>query len=102
MSSPGISHLQGPCSCDVAAASIPERREGAGAAWSEWTVEPEDFLDCGDSVVMVFHMKAIGRDSGIALERQDAMVFELRDGKVMRLDYFNSVNEALEAVGPAE
>jgi ketosteroid isomerase-like protein len=47
-------------------------------------------------------MKATGRDSGIALERQDAQVFKMRDGKVVRLDYYNSKQEALKAVGLEE
>jgi ketosteroid isomerase-like protein len=50
---------------------------------------------------MVFRMKATGVSSGVAVERQDAMVLTVRDGKVVRLDYYNNRDEALEAVGLA-
>src|SRR3954451_19545845 len=73
-----------------------------GAAWSEWSMDPEEFIDIGEHVVLVFHMKATGRDSGITLERQDAQVFQMRDGKVARVDYYNSKQQALKAVGLEE
>jgi ketosteroid isomerase-like protein len=69
------------------------------AAWSEFSMEPEEFLDVGEQVVMFVRMKATGVSSGLPLERQDAMVFAVRDGKVVRLDYYNNRAEALKAVG---
>jgi ketosteroid isomerase-like protein len=76
--------------------------EDWAAAWSEFSMEPEEFLDVGERVVVVFRMRAKGAISGAAVERRDAMVFELRDGKTVRLDYYNSRDDALEAVGLAE
>lgn len=76
--------------------------EDWSSAWAEFTMEPEDFLDAGDRVVMTFSMKATGRTSGVPIERQDAMVFEVRDGKIVRIDYYNSRQQALESVGPDE
>jgi ketosteroid isomerase-like protein len=76
--------------------------EDWAAAWSEFTMEPEEFLDAGEWVVMFVRMKATGASSGLVLERQDAMVFAVRDGKVLRLDYYNNRTEALEAVGLRE
>jgi ketosteroid isomerase-like protein len=73
--------------------------EDWAAAWSEFSMEPEEFLDVGEHVVMFVRMKATGVSSGLPLERQDAMVFALRYGKVVRLDYYNNRTEALEAVG---
>ncbi len=34
-------------------------------------------------------------------ERQDALVYELSNGKIVRCDYYNSRRQALEAVGLA-
>jgi ketosteroid isomerase-like protein len=73
--------------------------EDWSAAWSEFTMEPEEFPDVDEHVLMFVRMKATGVSSGLALERQDAMVFAVRDGKVVRLDYYNNRTEALEAVG---
>jgi len=75
--------------------------EDWSSAWAEFSIEPEEFLDVGDRVVMVFRMKATGRTSGVAVQRQDAMVYEVRDGKIMRVDYYNSREQALKAVGLA-
>ncbi|MCW3034142.1 MAG: hypothetical protein QOK19_2611 [Solirubrobacteraceae bacterium] len=71
------------------------------AAWGEWTIEPEEYVDAGDSVVVVIRMRATGRGSGLELSRQDAMVFKLRNGLVIRLDYYNDRAAALNAVGLA-
>jgi ketosteroid isomerase-like protein len=71
-------------------------------AWGEFTVTAEELLDAGERVVLVLRMTATGRGSGATLERQDAMVWQLRDGKLVRLDYFNSKQQALEAVGLTE
>jgi ketosteroid isomerase-like protein len=76
--------------------------EDWGAAWAAWSVEPEEFIDAADSVVVFIRMKTQGRGSGIEIERRDAQVWRLRSGKVVRLDYFNDRDEALKAVGLAE
>ena len=73
-----------------------------GAAWSEWSSEPEQFIEAGDSVVVVVRMKAKGAGSGLELDRQDAVVYRFRDDKIVRTDYYNSKTQALEAVGLSE
>src|SRR5919201_3284636 len=70
-----------------------------GAAWAEWSIEPEEFIDAGDSVVVLIRMKAEGRGSGIELDRQDALVYEIHRGLIKRIDYYNDRDEALKAVG---
>jgi ketosteroid isomerase-like protein len=76
--------------------------EDWGAPWSEFSLEPQEYLSAGDRVVAVFRMTAIGRASGATVERQDAMVFELQDGQIVRLDYYNNRAQALEAVALEE
>ena len=71
-------------------------------AWSEFSIGLEEFVDVGDRVVAVFRMKATGRGSGITVERQDAMVWEVRGGKIVRVDYYNKRDQALKAVGLEE
>lgn len=72
-----------------------------GSAWTEFSMEPEEFIDAGNQVIAVIRMKAKGRGSGVEVERQDAIIYELRDGKIVRLDYYNNRKQALEAVGLA-
>jgi ketosteroid isomerase-like protein len=73
--------------------------EDWAAAWSQYTMEPEEFIDAGERVIAFILQKTTGHGSGIALERHDAMVFAVRDAKIVRLDYYNSRKLALEAVG---
>jgi ketosteroid isomerase-like protein len=70
-----------------------------GAAWADWSMEIEEYLDAGDSVVTFFLMHTTGRGSGIEVTREDALVYGLRDGKIVRGDYYNDRSEALRAVG---
>jgi ketosteroid isomerase-like protein len=74
--------------------------EDWASAWSDYNAEPEEFIDVDDELVIaVFRMKATGRSSGVEIERQDAIVWLVRDRRVVRLDYYNSKQQALEAVG---
>jgi ketosteroid isomerase-like protein len=68
----------------------------------EWSVEPEQFIDAGERVVVLVRLSARGRGSGISLERPDGMVWTVRNGKAVRLDYFNNPTQALEAAGLPE
>jgi ketosteroid isomerase-like protein len=69
------------------------------AAWSDSTLEPEEFLDAGDHVVAFILQKTTGKGSGVALERHDAMVFEVQGSQVVRVDYYNNRDDALKQVG---
>jgi ketosteroid isomerase-like protein len=68
----------------------------------EWTLEPEEFIDAGERVVVLARLSARGKASGVPLVRRDGMVWTVRDGKAVRLDYFNNPTEALEAAGLRE
>jgi ketosteroid isomerase-like protein len=72
--------------------------EDWGAAWAEWTIEPEEYIDADDAVVVFLRMKTKGRGSGVEVERQDALVHKLCNGKVVRADYYNDRKQALAAV----
>ena len=70
-------------------------------AWAEWSMDVQEFLDAGDSVVVLVRMKATGQ-SGITLERDDAIVYKVQGDRIVRIDYYNNHPEALEAVGLRE
>ena len=69
------------------------------SSWETWRWDPEEFIDAGDRVVAVLRVHAKGRGSGVDVERVDGAVWTLRDGKLIRLDYYGSKAEALAAVG---
>jgi len=70
-----------------------------GQAWSDFNVEPMRWIDAGDKVVIVFQLTAKGRGSGVEVKRRDAMILTIRDGKSVRLDYYNDESQALQAAG---
>ena len=73
--------------------------EDWGAAWAEWRIEADEFIDAGDSVVILIRMNTEGRGSGIKAQRQDALVYGVTQGLITRVDYYNDRGEALKAVG---
>ena len=72
--------------------------EDWAAAWSQWRAAPKELVDVGeDRVIAVLDVLATGRGSGIELQREDAILYELRDAKIVRMDYYNSKQQALAA-----
>ena len=69
------------------------------SAWEQVSIEPEEYIDAGgDKAVLLHRLAAQGR-GGISLERQDGVVYTLRDGRIVRMDYYGSRVEAREAAG---
>jgi ketosteroid isomerase-like protein len=68
-------------------------------AWDEYRVIPEEFLDAGDQVVVIYRAVGRGKGSGIAVERRNAPLWTFRDGRAVALEIFATPEEALEAAG---
>ena len=58
-----------------------------------------DRIDAGDRVVALVKVFAVGRGSGVTVERNDGMVWTVRDGRAVRLEYYGSGAAALKAAG---
>ena len=71
-------------------------------AWEERRFEPEGFIDAGDCVVVLQREYRRGRGSGVELESETAVVFEVRDGRVVLIQGYMDRALALEAVGLSE
>jgi ketosteroid isomerase-like protein len=71
-------------------------------AWEERRFEPKDFIDAGDCVVVLQREYRRGRGSGVELEAETAVVFEVRGGRVVRIQGYMDPVSALEAVGLSE
>jgi uncharacterized protein len=69
-------------------------------------VEPKEFIDAGDYVVVPVRIIGRGQASGVSFEEHEVHVFRLRDGKITELREYREKGEALEAgrgaVVPAE
>jgi ketosteroid isomerase-like protein len=73
------------------------------AAWENWTIEDLEIRPVGgDRTISLFKMIVRGKGSGIELTRDDAVVAEYRDGKIVRIGYYNDQSQALQAVGLSE
>jgi ketosteroid isomerase-like protein len=65
--------------------------------WKEMQVQPDRLFEHGNEVVMIGHIRGRGRE--IELSQPHAQVWTIRDGKVVRLRWFSSGEQALQAVG---
>ena len=77
------------------------------STWTEdfegWSVELERLIDAGDDrVVGLFHQTAAGSGSGVPVELHAGIVYELKDGQVIRMWNYLDPAEALEAAGLSE
>jgi ketosteroid isomerase-like protein len=69
------------------------------AAWDDWEMEPEDYIDAGERVVVILTQRGRSKATGIPVEMRFAQVWTLRDGQGIRMQLYASVEEALEDVG---
>jgi ketosteroid isomerase-like protein len=69
------------------------------SAWEDYELEPEDLIDAGNQVIAVFRLRATGKGSGVETERRNSVLYTVRDGKVVRADYFGDPDRALAAAG---
>jgi ketosteroid isomerase-like protein len=74
--------------------------ENWSESWDSWRVEDVEFCAAGsEGVIALFKMIAKGGGSGLEVERRDAIVYRLENGKVVRMEYFNDQAKALQAAG---
>jgi ketosteroid isomerase-like protein len=71
-------------------------------AWDERRLEPEEFIDAGDDVVVLLHEYRRGRRSGIELETDTAVVCAVSGGRLVRIQGYMDRHAALEATGLSE
>jgi len=72
-------------------------------AWEELELRLEELIDAGgEHVVAVVTTRGCGRASGVEIEQKQGSAWTIRDGKVVRVVWFSTREEALEAVGLRE
>jgi ketosteroid isomerase-like protein len=71
-------------------------------AWGKIEYGYEELIDAGEQVISVVTRHARGRASGVEVERPFALLWTLREGKVIRVVWFLDRAEALEAAGLSE
>jgi ketosteroid isomerase-like protein len=86
-------------------ASEPDTYRGAEGMRRYWAsfyevmdeirVEAEEFIEVGDLVVIPSKLHATGRSTGIEASQSAVQVWQLRDGKALRVDFFSTREEAM-------
>jgi ketosteroid isomerase-like protein len=67
-------------------------------SWESVRIEPREFIEAGEHVVVPWTMHLTGRD-GIEVQARVTWVWTIRDGAVERLSMYQERQEALAAVG---
>ena len=76
---------------------------GMDETWDEMRVEPHEFLDAGERVVVIGKLIGKGKGSGVEVERFNGQVWTVRDRLVSRLEVgFTDRASVLEAAGLRE
>jgi ketosteroid isomerase-like protein len=71
--------------------------------FDEWTMEIEDWRDAGDRVAALGHVRLHGRRSGVEFDQPVGILFEIRDGQLLRFETFiDDPIDALRAAGLSE
>ena len=76
--------------------------EGWLTAFEAFTVEPEQFFESGDQVVVFTRARGRPKGSSAEIEVRNGMLWTIRDGKVVSAQLFPEPEKALEAAGLLE
>jgi ketosteroid isomerase-like protein len=70
--------------------------------WKDLEVATREYIDAGESVVVVFRQTGTGQSSGVRIAQDFFGIYDLKDAKVVRYRQYESRDEALEAAGLSE
>jgi ketosteroid isomerase-like protein len=67
------------------------------AVWEEVRIEPREFLESGDRVLVIQHEYRRGKHSGIEIHDDTAALITVRDGRITELQGYMDPEVALRA-----
>ena len=70
--------------------------------WDDYSVEADELIDAGPSVVVILRERGRGKGSGAPFEQQHPQLWTFRGGRIIRWESFKSRAQALEAAGLTE
>ena len=89
----------------------PGSHVGAGAnralrrifeVYDDFRVEAAEYVDAGDTIVVVVRAHGTARGSGLQMDQRLAQAWAVREGKPVRMEQYPTRSEALKAVGLAD
>jgi ketosteroid isomerase-like protein len=76
-----------------------ENLGGLTEVFDDVRVEPEEFIEVGEELVVVVYTAARGKGSGVMVENRVTHIWTIRDGKATRFRVYGNKEQALEAAG---
>ena len=70
-----------------------------GVEWDGFSAVPEEFLDAGDTVVVLGRYSGTAKATGKAMDAQLAHVWRVRDGKAARFQQYTDTLQAARVTG---
>jgi len=70
--------------------------------WDDIRFDAEEYIDCGDQVVVVARLVGRGKTSGVDVSRTWAYVWTVRGNRALRMAGYADREQALKAVGLQE
>jgi len=70
--------------------------------YEDLRVEAEEYVDAGDTIVVVARAHGTARGSGLHMDQRLAFVWTVREGKPVQMEQYPNRADALKAVGLAE
>lgn len=72
-----------------------------GSEWNGFASVPEEFLDAGDTVVVLGRYRGTFKATGLALDAQLAHVWRVAGGKAVRFQQYTDTLQAARVTGAA-
>jgi ketosteroid isomerase-like protein len=69
------------------------------AVWDSFRIEPLEFIDAGDKVVVSHMVRGRGKGSGVEVELPSTSVYTVREGLVTEIHMYREHGRALRAAG---
>ena len=70
--------------------------------YEDLRVEAEEYVDAGDTIIVVVRAHGTARGSGLYMDQRLAFVWTVREGKPVQMEQYPNREDALKAVGLEE
>lgn len=71
--------------------------QGALGAWEDFRAEPREFIEIGEQVVVLVHVRARGKGSGIDVSADTGTLWRIDGGRIVHLSLYWDSAKAFEA-----
>ena len=82
--------------------AVKRQVEEGFSAFEVWAIEPEEFIESGNQVVVFVRVRSQPKGANVDMEVRNAHLWTIRDGSIRSLKTFAVREDALEAAGIEE